>query len=210
MVTFFTKAINKTKNIEHDLYLKKKRKKLHNMNPTIIANNCLGGVISHDLGIHFNSPCVNQAMLGKDYIKFLKNMDYYLSLTPVSLNKFYKDTDWGLTQLGDIICIFGHEKDIETSIKNWEKRKHRINKDNMFFMMTESLEATYEDLLEFDSLPFKNKLLFTHKPYKELKSAYYFKGFEDLGEVGVLSDLKPTFWQRRYIDDFDYVSFLNQ
>ena len=35
------------------------------------------------------------------------------------------------------------------------------------------------------------------------------KGFENEKEVGVLSDPKPGFFKRRYLDDFDYVRFLN-
>ncbi|MBR6702294.1 MAG: DUF1919 domain-containing protein, partial [Clostridia bacterium] len=41
---------------EHKLYIENKRKKLKNPNPSIIANNCNGGIIAHDLGLQFNSP----------------------------------------------------------------------------------------------------------------------------------------------------------
>ena len=194
---------------EHKAYLLLKRKRLHNSEPSIIAHNCLGGIISHDLGIKFNSPCVNQGMIACDYIKFLKNMDYYLTLTPVSLGMHYRDTDFMMTQLGDIICLFAHEPSVEVAIEKWEKRKSRINKDNMFVLMTDSLECTYEDIKEFDALPFEHKVVFTHKPYPEIKSAVYMRGFEDHEEVGVLSDFKPGYWKRRYIDAFDYVGFLN-
>ena len=46
--------------------------------------------------------------------------------------------------------------------------------------------AKYEDLQAFDNLPYPNKVVFTHKPYPELKSAFYIKGFENEGEVGDL------------------------
>ena len=79
----------------------------------------------------------------------------------------------------------------------------------MFVFMADSLECTYEDIKAFDSLPYEHKVIITHKPYPEFKSAYYLKGFENETEVGVLSDFKPGFCRRRYIDDYDYVSFLN-
>ena len=194
---------------EHKAFIALKRKRLKNKTPTIISNNCLGGIISHDLGIAFNSPCVNQGMIARDYIKFLKNMDHYLSLVPVPLNTYYRNTKFMMTQLGDIICLFAHEDSVETAISKWEKRKSRINKENMYVFMTDSLECTYEDLKAFDALPFKHKVVITHKPYPEIKSSYYMKGFEDKNEVGVLSDWKPGFLKRRYIDAFDYVKFLN-
>lgn len=76
-------------------------------------------------------------------------------------------------------------------------------------MMTDKNGCTYEDMLAFDRLPYENKVIFTHIPYPEIKSSFYIKGFEDQNEVGILSDFKPGFWRRRWIDDFDYVSFLN-
>ena len=194
---------------EHKLFIKAKRAKLKNTTPTIISNNCLGGIISHDLGIQFNSPCINQGMIARDYIKFLKNMDHYLSLTPVPLNTLYRDTKFMMTQLGDIICLFAHEESVEAAISKWEKRKARINKNNMYVFMTDSLECTYDDIKEFDSLPYEHKVIITHKPYPEFKSAHYLTGFENKEEVGVLSDWKSGFLKRRYIDDYDYVSFLN-
>lgn len=195
---------------EHRAYIEIKRMRLKNHNPTIISNNCIGGYMSHDLGIRFNSPCVNQGMIAKDYISFLKNMEYYLSLTPVNLNRNYRNTDFMMTQLGDLICLFAHEKSVEVAIEKWEKRKGRINFDNMFVFMVDSFECTYDDIKEFNNLPYKNKVILTHKPYPEFECAHYIKGFEKYGQVGVLSDWKPGFWKRRYLDDFNYVSFLNR
>lgn len=196
---------------EHKLYINSKRKRLKNVTPTIISNNCLGGIISHDLGIQFNSPFVNIGFTGGEYIRLLKNLEYYLSLSPVLLNRNtnVKGALYPLVQLGDILFLFAHERDAEKAIGKWEKRKERVNLDNAFFLFTESYECNYDDIKEFDSLPFENKVVITHKPYPEFKSAYYLKGFEDKEEVGVLSDWKPGFWNRRYIDDFDYVTFLN-
>ena len=195
--------------IEHKIFIENKRRKLKNDTPSIISNNCIGGIISHDLGIKFNSPCVNQGMIARDYIKFLKNMDHYLALTPEPLDTMYRDTNFMMTKLGDIICLFAHEKSIDIAISKWENRKSRIDKSNMYVLMADSLECTYNDISDFASLPFKNKVIFTHKPYPDIECAYYIKGFEDKNEVGVLSDYKPGFWKRRYIDDFDYVKFLN-
>ena len=69
--------------------------------------------------------------------------------------------------------------------------------------------AKYEDLQAFDSLPYPNKVVFTHKPYPELKSAFYIKGFENEGEVGDLFTFSG--WNgEKYYDQFDYVSWFNQ
>ena len=59
---------------------KKERKKLKIDNFSIISNNCIGGVIYNDLGKKFLSPTVNLYIKPTDFIKFLENMEYYLSL----------------------------------------------------------------------------------------------------------------------------------
>ena len=57
------------------------KKRLANRNFTILCNNCVGGVILHELGERFNSPTVNLFFGAEDYIKFLEKLDYYLSQT---------------------------------------------------------------------------------------------------------------------------------
>ena len=52
-------------------------------------------------------------------------------------------------------------------------------------------------------------MIFTHVEYPEFSSAYYIRGFEEKEELGVLISYKNQFRKRRYLDDFDYVDFLN-
>ena len=69
--------------------------------------------------------------------------------------------------------------------------------------------VTYEDLVAFDNLPFKNKVVFTNKPYPGLASAFYIKGFEQETQVGDLFDFSG--WNgAKYYDQFDYVAWFNQ
>lgn len=198
--------------LEHRLYLQNKKRKLTNSNPTIIADNCVGGIISHDLGIRFNSPFVNIGFTGYNYIKLLSNLRHYLSLTPVLLNREleYKGKCYPLVSLGDVEFIFAHEPDPKDAIKKWEERKKRIDYNNIFIIMSDAFFTSYEDIEEFDELPYKNKVVLSHITLPEIHSSYYIKGFEDKDELGVLTDWKPGFWKRRWLDDFDYVSFLNQ
>ena len=76
-------------------------------------------------------------------------------------------------------------------------------------MGTEKDGCTYETIRRFDRLPYKNKVIFTHVEYPEFPSACYIRGFEDRNELGVLTFPKKQLLKRRYLDDFDYVSFLN-
>ncbi len=69
--------------------------------------------------------------------------------------------------------------------------------------------AYYDTIRNFDKLPHKNKVIFTNVEYPEFQSAYYIRGFEEQSQLGVLVDYKKQFLLRRYLDDFDYVDFLN-
>lgn len=86
-----------------------------------------------------------------------------------------------------------------------------MNFDNVFIMMTDKdeVEIAYEDLKAFDSLPFKNKVIFTHKPYPELSSVCYIKGFEQQEQLGNIFEFSG--WNgKKYYDQFDYVAWFNQ
>ena len=112
-----------------------------------------------------------------------------------------------------IICINRFETDDENEI---ESLKNNLKKENNNIIIEECTSwkdggkgAKYEDLQAFDNLPYPNKVVFTHKPYPELKSAFYIKGFENEGEVGDLFTFSG--WNgEKYYDQFDYVSWFNQ
>ena len=105
---------------------------------------------------------------------------------------------------------FVHYDTFSEAVRKWEERKKRINWDNIFIVGTEKDGCSYEMIQRFDRLPYKNKVIFTHVEYPEFSSAYYIKGFEDKGELGVLTFYKKRFFKRRYLDDFDYIEFLNR
>lgn len=112
--------------------------------------------------------------------------------------------------LGDVRIGFIHYDTFEEAVQKWEERKKRINWDNLFIVGTEKCGCDLKTIKKFDQLPYKNKVIFTHIPYQEIESAYYIKGFEEEEEMGVLTNYKDMFLKRRYLDDFDYVSFLNE
>lgn len=70
--------------------------------------------------------------------------------------------------------------------------------------------CTEELLKKFDELPYKHKLALTACPMPEIKCSYHISGSEQPnGDVMDLSKYKGKFTGRRWIDDYDYVGFLN-
>lgn len=74
--------------------------------------------------------------------------------------------------------------------------------------MTDRDGCSYQDIKEFNSLPYKNKVIFTSKPYPEFSSSFFFKDFKGKNEVGILSSFRKKSI-KRFLDEFNYIKFLN-
>ena len=188
------------------LKIKAHNQKLESSTISLIASNCNGALILHELGIRFNSPFVNLWIKPKDFIRLLKNFDGYMTK---ELSETTEDgIDYPVGKLGDVTIYFQHYDSFEQAKEKWNERKTRINKDNLFVLFTDRDGCTYEDLVEYDSLPY-NKVVFTNKPYPEIKSSFYIKGFENLDSVGHCFEYMPG-KKIKYYDQFDYVKWFNK
>ena len=195
---------------EHRAYLDRKRARLKCPGFSIICSNCIGGVMYHDLGLEFLSPTVNLTISMPDLVKMAGDLRRYMDQPLVELDL---DEPWPAARLGEgdsaVQINFLHYDTFQDALEKWEERKRKINYDRLVLMGMDRNCCDYETLRRFDRLPWPNKLVFTHVPYPEFSSACYVKGFEDQPELGTLTNFKPGFLRRRYLDAFDYVSFLN-
>ncbi|WP_386690604.1 MULTISPECIES: DUF1919 domain-containing protein [unclassified Lonepinella] len=180
--------------------------RLKNSNFSIIASNCNGALILHDLHQPFHSPFVNLYLEPEDFIRYLRNIEYYQQ---AELAFIHSDRNYPIGKLADITIHFMHYETEQQAKQKWQMRSQRINWDNLFIIMTDRDGCTYQHLQQFEALPFVHKVAFTHKPYPELKSAFYIKGFEQQDQVGDLFDYSGLLG-KKYYDQFDYVSWFNQ
>lgn len=183
-----------------------RKKKIVNTDFSIIASNCVGGMVSHDFGMKFRSPFVNLWLTPKDFIKILKNFDEYMEK---NIEFIESDKDYPVGKIGDVTIYFLHYHSEEEAEEKWKERTKRINKDNLFVVCSEKDGCEYSDLLEFDKLPFKNKVMFTHKTYQDIKSSFYIKGFEEGLELGDIFAWQNSFSGKRVYDQFDFLRWLN-
>ena len=197
------------------LYLKKIRRKNHNLNPTIISNNCIGGVIYHNLGLRFLSPTVNLFVKSDDYLTFCKNLKYYSSCDIVQVDDIDRDYPVGrIVPLDhnhkEITIFFQHYKSFDDARKKWIERYHRINWNNIFYIY-EFYDTIYDNQLLYDfdqaDLPGK-KILLLHREIPNVKNIFVLSCYkEDLPTAKVFEYKGIS--GRRYLDEFDYVDFLN-
>lgn len=199
--------MNLVQRIEWRLYKEMKRLRLKNRRPTIIASNCIGTFMYYDMKMQFRSPTINLSFEMNDYVRFLENLHWYIEqpVVPYEDERF----DYPCGMIGDIEIRFNHYKTFEEAAAKWAERKKRIDWDNLFVIGIDGDDCTYESIRRFDALPYKNKVIFTHKPCPEFPAVYYLPGFENLSGIGQATDFKKQFLIRRYMDAFDYISFLN-
>lgn len=185
---------------------------------TIISNTCIGGRLYHDYHQKFLSPTIDFYMEPKDFVKFCINLEHYLTFTPEPMPDFKIEhlSNFLFCKIGDLIAAFGHTNDsYEKIIENWEKRKRRVNFDNIVVICTDRkvfekpfTRCSDDVVKDFGNIPYK-KVLFTTKKF-DWEYTSYLKTFE--GENGTPEATRPSPTKEgKYIleeDGFDLDDFL--
>lgn len=183
------------------------RRRLKNRDFSLFASNCNGGCICHDLGLPFRSPFVNLYLTAPDFVRLLEAPKEYLSC-PLEFQK--TDKDYPVARLKDVTLHFMHYKTPGEAQGAWERRRQRINWENLFVMMSDQDGCTKEVMEAFDALPYRNKVIFTHRPQPSICSAVYIPGFEDQPCVGNCDAFVNGYRGKKYFDAFDYVKWFNE
>ena len=186
------------------------RKRLRNKSFSLITNNCIGGIISHDLHLKFQSPTINLFFTNEDFICFCQHLKYYLSL-PVEEEITDKNYPVGVLrgQYGDVHLYFMHYVSFSEAKQKWEERSSRVNWNNLFIIM-EAQKCDESILRQFDELESLNKVVLTNGIHPSISCSFPIKrGFYDKGYFSGKIVSYPKYGLRRYLDAFDYVSFFN-
>jgi uncharacterized protein (DUF1919 family) len=142
-----------------------------------------------------------------DFIKYLYNIEYYKNKRLIFIPS---DKNYPVAKLDDIIIYFQHYKTNALAENKWYERSSRINLDNLFIIMSERDSCTEDDLYKFDSLNYKNKVIFTKKLYKNILSSYHIKDCEDdNGEVGLVWEFINMFTGIRMYDCYPFIEWFN-
>lgn len=178
-----------------------------NSNVSIISCNCIGGVMSHELGLQFLSPTVNLFLDAKDYLLFCENLEFYInselkeycgSLTP----------NYPLADLNGLTLHLVHYHSFEEAKEKWEKRSKRVNYDDIFIIATDRDGMNNELMERFDKLPYSKVMFVSGTP----KYSWQFKiqGCVDGNCVGDIIEqdlsLKGITKGIRYFDQYDWVN----
>lgn len=190
-------------------YSKKAKKDIKNKEVTIISHNCLVGVWYHDLGLKFLSPTINLYIMPDHFIKFVSNLKYYLDQPLVFISQI--PLDYPVALLDDIFIFFVHYQTAEEAEYCWNKRKNRINWDNIFVALTDRFGGYNENILkDFSDLPYK-KVYFTTQDHGEYPFIYQIKELEKFDYLPCPITEIVSFTGKRLFEcsGFDPVRWLN-
>ncbi len=197
-------------------YLFNKRKQIRNKNetPTLITNNCIGGIIYHDLGLEFRSPTINLFFGNKDFFPFINDIEYYANQEPIEVFEDGQKFPIGELRKGteSIRLYFMHYKTFDEAVEKWKKRAKKIDYNNLFiiFEYPQKLKKTDEIYKEFKSIKHTNKRLITDPVDFEDEEIVKINIYDKNYHPGKIMKYKSKYSPKRYLDDFDYIKFLNK
>lgn len=153
-----------------------------NKQVSIISQNCIAGVFYHDMKQQFLSPTINLFFTCPDFVKFVLDLKLYLSL---ELQMTWGE-EYPVGLLGDIKIYFMHYQTCTEAKEAWDRRKSRINWDNILVLSTDMEEFTEETFKLWKQIKCP-KILFAAKKWGD-ESCIYLPQYAEHGKV---EDLIP-------------------
>lgn len=187
------------------------RKTLRKRDITLITNNCIGGIIYHDMHLQFLSPTINLYFDNEEFIRFSTHLEYYLSLAIEESTDIQKSFPVGVLHgsHGDVHIYFMHYDSFEQAVAKWNERKERINYDNLYIIM-EAQKCSSAILTKFNDIPYANKVVLTDG-IQDVVNSFPINGnfYGNSYWAGKLLEYPPR-GLYRYMEQFDYVKFINK
>lgn len=166
----------------------------------IISNNCIAALPYQFLKLEYNTPTIGLFFYAPCFIKFARNLDYYLAqdliFKEVSMyaegeESRKKHGFYPVGRLDDIEIHFMHYESETEAKEKWERRIRRLNKERLFFLMTDTDLFERKTLEEFCELEYERKVCLTAQEYN-LSCSVQIKAFRNqncLGDVYTNYDL---------------------
>ena len=188
----------------------------HNKDFTLIARDCVGGVLYHQLGLRFLTPTINLFFTPEDFNALCLNLKEYLEAELVEASGEDKPYPVGALIPKGLNAIKVHFMHYETFVEaksKWDERKTRVHWDNIFVLSTvcyvpEASAVTPELIQRWNQIPYRKAIL-VDRPY----------GFDDEHVIAKPAACEEFAWLlftpnpeepwRRTFNDFDFLRFLN-
>lgn len=211
-----TRSFRFVRNLLRDTFRLYNRVRLKNKNFSVISRDCVGGVIVHDLRLRFDSPTVNLYFSDDDFLKFCRNIKFYISQELIETA--IKDITFPVGTLGQgedkIVIYFVHYDSFAQAKQKWDERCKRIHWDNLYFITNDRGNSSEDFIRKFDALPYEHKAIITFRDFDGVKSAVrlpdkYIHYLTKENEWHTVLEYISRFSLGKIIDEWDYVNFFN-
>ena len=162
-----------------------RKKQLKYTDFTIISNNCWGGMIYESYNLPKESPTVGMFFMAKDYIEFLSDLRGYINGKLTFIKP--EESRWK-----DMPQISGDKRFGSYPVGVLSNGKNSIE------IFNDQNGCTETEVNKFMKLPYKNKLFFTCKQWKNIQGGYTFIHQFPKHEF-IMASYEP-FGKSKYID----------
>lgn len=165
---------------------------------------CLGGILSHERRMQFRSPFINLMIPANEYVDMLCNLkdNIHADITDITGENKYPV---GLLA-GKYHLHFIHYNDFESAVTVWRKRCERMDYQNLYVILVQTASCSNDDIVKFDSLPFKNKVALTSDRTPKLSCTFRIKGYDGLNLNGEILSAKGRLGKPLY-EQFNWNNF---
>ena len=188
---------------------------------TLIARDCVGGVLYHQLGLQFRSPTINLFFTPDDFNWCCLHLKDYLrgnlvdakeKSIPYPVGTLYPRKGSAITKA--IQVHFMHYETFLEAKRKWNARKKRINFDNLYvvssFCYSKEVETLSPKLVEdWNQIPYKKVMLVDQK-YGFDGEFVIAKPQECEEYAWLLYSPNPKEPELKTFNDFDFLKFLNE
>ncbi len=142
------------------------------------------------------TPTVGAYFYAEEYVKFCKNLKYYLEcpleVKTAEESKYYErlkekgEENALIGKLDDVEIVFLHYKDEKTIVEKWNRRLERINWERIILKFSYQNNCTEDLLKEFLAIPEYKKFCLVGKKITDDENEILYKrsnGYETINET---------------------------
>lgn len=168
-------------------------RRLRNTEFCLISNNCFGSRIYKTLGREYNTPFAGLFLMPECFAKLVADFDTYMEKEIVFITKSkYPPHDepgrgadqYPLGLLGDLELHFMHYKSEQHAREAWERRKARIDRKHLYFILIANGPCDEKVMAQFAGENPSNKVCFHRQKNLKMPACVYIPSeVEDMGNL---------------------------
>ena len=191
---------------------------------SIVSNNCVGGCLTHDLKMQYQSPTVGLQILPEEFPKFCKNIKHYIQqdITEYKVEDISdKHKQYLINMFGtiapmpyglcdDVIICFQHYPTFEIGKSAWDRRRKRFDFNNIAYMFYVRDSKYTDSLNEFIQLGLDKAVVFTENFDVDIPIEHYKIIPPDGGNFLDINKNTGSRWYEQWFNQADWMNRMKE